>query len=107
MKTKSGPHLWWPNIYGSNTGPTSPGDGRLALSTKSTLTQAFSLRDLRKHPDLTATSGEDSTSHDLMLRHSQPIGAPPPTRVATWRGMLRAARDVQEMQGEWIYVVRR
>jgi hypothetical protein len=41
MKTNSGPHLQQSNIDASNTGPTSPGDGSLALSMGSTPTQAF------------------------------------------------------------------
>jgi hypothetical protein len=98
MKTKSGPHLGWPNIDANNTGPAYIGDGSLASSMGSTPTQAFAPCDPWERPDLTATSGEVSASHDLRLHCPQPL-PPPPTRVATWNGLLRAARDVQELEG--------
>jgi hypothetical protein len=76
MKTKSGPHLGWPNIDANNTGPAYIGDGSLASSMGSTPTQAFAPCDPWERPDLTATSGEVSASHDLRLHCPQPL--PPP-----------------------------
>jgi hypothetical protein len=72
MKAKSGPHLQWPNIDTSNTGPTFPKDDGLASSMGPPPTQAFAPRDLREHLSLVATSEEGSAPHDLRFLHLQP-----------------------------------
>jgi hypothetical protein len=89
---KSRPHLQRPNIDASNTGLASPGDGNLALSVRSTPTQPFTPHNLRERLSLTTTSGKDSAWHDLSLRCSQPLNAPPQVHNMTQAAPRRPRR---------------